>query len=291
MTALLIRGMRGLGDNLFQRALLHAVPGVYLDTPWPELYADMDVRCVRADTTLRTQRENVQRSAYAWHATPAKVRALRIGYGSAELARGSIVEALRRQLAAAEVQTVPRYSLPEVPAWPCAPELRIAVVRPVTVRSEWRNEARNPRAEYMAEAASELQRRGYHVVSVAHLVEGQEWAVGPLPPADTVLHRGELDVVQLMSLLRRAQVAVGGVGWLLPMAVSAGTPLYVIQGGHGGHNAPGVVTDPSMDLSRVGWARPDRYCGCTSMLHACDKTISGFADGFSRWLEASHLAG
>ena len=39
---MIVRGMKGLGDNIYQRAFVKRLPGpVYLETPWPELYEDL----------------------------------------------------------------------------------------------------------------------------------------------------------------------------------------------------------------------------------------------------------
>lgn len=43
----LVQGMHGLGDGIYQRAFLRNLPGAYVETPWPELYADLDVKPVR----------------------------------------------------------------------------------------------------------------------------------------------------------------------------------------------------------------------------------------------------
>lgn len=45
-----IRGMLGLGDNIYARAFVKKHLGAYLETPWPQLYADIDVKCVRPST-------------------------------------------------------------------------------------------------------------------------------------------------------------------------------------------------------------------------------------------------
>jgi hypothetical protein len=40
-----------------------------------------------------------------------------------------------------------------------------------------------------------------------------------------------------------------------------------------------------MDLSRVGFVFPDRFCRCTNMRHACNKHISNFDEKFGAWLD------
>jgi hypothetical protein len=162
-------------------------------------------------------------------------------------------------------------------------------VRPVTVRSEWKNEARNPRPEYVAEIAAELMAT-HTVVAVADLEAGQEWLVGELPPAHHYFVRGELKVRELLALVRAADVVVGGVGWIVPAGLALHVNTFVVLGGHGGHNAPNKITDPRLDLSRIGFAMPSRFCKCTNMLHACDKTISDPIGQFQRWWSSSLTA-
>jgi len=283
---LLIRGMYGLGDNIYQRAFLRHLPGAYLVTTWPELYADLDVRCVRGETTLRTQAKNLAISKARWHLPPPASREVRVGYGHAQLSRGSIVDAMHAVLG---VQ--PDFDLPDFSyAAPALPR-HYAIVRPVTIRREWRNDARAPQASYVAAAARILRARGYYVVSVADLAPGEEWLMAPAPEADHVLHDGQWPVSTLLAAIAGAAVVVGGVGWIVPAAIAAGVPAWIIQGGNGAHNAPDRLVSPRMDLSRIGWAMPDRYCRCSSAQHRCNKVISGHDEKFSRWLDGQGLLG
>lgn len=287
---IVVRGMRGLGDNIYQRAFLRNMDAeVYLDTPWPQLYRDLPhVRCLRAETQLRTQARNVVESDYAWVDAPRKAPELRVSYTPADLQRGSIVSAMSRRFGIGR----PSFELPDYETSPIQADRPVAIVRPVTARREWLNTARNPRPEYVLQAAAELRRRGFYVVSVADLADGEEWLVGEAPPADLVLHRGELNVEQLLAAVQQAAVVVGGVGWIVPACIAAGTPLYVVLGGQLGHNAPERLTDPAlMDLSRVGWAWPRKPCGCVSKTHDCDKVIDDFDAKFSAWLDGQGLLG
>ncbi|MCK1684250.1 hypothetical protein IVA87_33910 [Bradyrhizobium sp. 147] len=275
--SLLIRGQWGLGDNIFARPIIRACVAkydVWLETPWPELFEDLPLRFVAAKRNLRTQMRNVARQSPArWSAPPHGIREIRLGYGHAELARGSIVAALERQVAAVGVRlSAPVWDLPALPASPIAAERPIALVRPVTVRGEWRNEARNPRPEYVAEIAQQLMQT-HHVVVAADLAAGHEWLEGELPPHHQAHLKGEFAVRELLGLVAAADVVVGGVGWIVPASIALGSAAFVILGGHGGHNAPNVITDPRMDLSRIAFATPREFCQCTSLLHRCDKTI------------------
>ncbi|MDS1619829.1 hypothetical protein [Escherichia coli] len=283
---LLIDGMLGLGDSVYQRAFVRHFPGAYIRTAWPEVYGGLGLHFVRSGTCLRTQHKNERRTPVRYVTPPDNARLLRIGYGAASLSRASIVENMRQQFGV----THPRFDLPSFSCPLPVPDdgRPLALIRPVTWRREWLNQSRSPDPQYVAQAARIL-RRDFFVVSVADLSDGEEWLVGECPEADLYLHHGELDVMQLLALTERAAVVVGGVGWIVPVAISYGTPLYVIQGGCGAHNAPHIITDRAMNLRRVGWAQPDRYCMCGSMTHACDKHISHFEQNFERWLHENVL--
>ncbi|HEX6941043.1 MAG TPA: hypothetical protein VF158_16620, partial [Longimicrobiales bacterium] len=161
----------------------------------------------------------------------------------------------------------------------------LAVIRPVTTRREWRNNARAPRPEYVAEAARMLRAEGYHVVAVADIEPPHEWLEGEMPEADLYRVKGELDTPQLLALVQNAAVVVGGVGWIVPAAIAARTPAVILGGGMGGHNAPELLIDPRMDASRIRWLIPDRYCRCRDRAHACPKTITDFDARFRAALD------
>lgn len=265
-----VRGMRGLGDNIYQRAFVRQLPGqVYVDTPWPELYQDLpNVRCLEPSTTLRTQAKNARRH-HDWAERPTSGRSLKVSYGA------GIFAGMRASLGVDPAAL----DLPDFGASPVAGAY--AVVRPVTVRREWRAESRNPRPEYVAEAAAELRARGLQVVSVADLAAGHEWALDPLPTADIRYHRGELPVERLLALIQGARLVVGGIGWLVPAALAAGVPAWIIAGGNGGYNAPELITPPGPHSVR--FALPDRFCRCRRRCTRCDKTITGHLDQFKEW--------
>ncbi|WGZ68773.1 hypothetical protein SSARUM2_001114 [Serratia sp. K-E0102] len=274
-----IRGMYGLGDSIYQRAFVRQFPGAYIRTPWPELYADLDVKFVKSNTLLRTQRKNEDRTWLRYVPEPTKAEVFSVFYGADELARGSIVDAMTLQFC----KVASQFDLPSYGPSPVISDKPIAVIRPATVRREWANPARNPDPKYINEASA-LLKKHFYVVSLADLEEGEEWLVGDAPAADLQLHAGELSVTQILALVEHAAVVVSGLGWALPAAICYKTPVFIIQGGCGGHNAPHIVTDPEMDLSRVGWAQPDNYCMCGQMDHACSKHITGFGQQFKDWL-------
>ena len=295
MKPVLIHGMWGLGDNIFARPFVRAAAKqyqVHLETPWPELYEDLDIRFVLGKRRLRTQLKNIARQRPERWFRPLPMREVKgVSYGGDLTTAASIVTALeQRWHSALQVAFDPAlFDLPDMGPPPLVSPRPIAVVRPVTVRTEWHNTARNPRPEYIAAIAAELMAT-HTVVAVADIEPGQEWAVGELPPAHHYWLFGELRVRQLLALVRDADVVVGGVGWIVPAGLALRTKTFVVLGGHGGHNAPEKITYPRHDSSRIGFAMPETYCLCTSMLHNCDKRIADPVAQFRRWSHSFRLA-
>lgn len=270
---MLIHGMRGLGDNIYQRAFIRQLGEVWLDTPWPELYRDLPVHCVTPNTGLRTQAKNIQRHP-VWAAEPLGMRVLKVAYG-----RAGIIPGMRQCFGVAPgVFDLPAPSASPVPG-------RYVVVRPVTVRAEWRADTRNPLPEYIALAAAEMRRHGYQVISVADLEPGKEWALEPLPQADISYHAGELSVEQLLALVQGAAAVIGGIGWIVPACIAAKVPAWIVCGGQGGFNAPELITAPCMDLSNITFAVPDAFCRCTQKQHNCDKRIPHYDQRLAAWAD------
>jgi hypothetical protein len=270
---MIIHSMKGLGDNLFQRPFIKALPKpVYLDTPWPEIYSDIPgVHFIRPQTTLRTQAKNIARHA-DWVMPPTRQPTRQIRYGAEGIISG---------MAACFGVAPGAFDLPPLP--PSPEQGRYVVVRPATVRSEWRADTRNPDPEYIYRGVWEARLRGYRVISVADLVEGQEWLVGPADyPADKRYHKGELPVEQLLSLVANASAVIGGIGWLVPAALAARVPAWIICGGQGGFNAPELICPAG---STITFAVPDNFCRCRLKQHNCDKRISDYDSKLAQWAD------
>jgi hypothetical protein len=273
-----INSMHGLGDNIFIRPFVRAqaaIRPVFLATPWPELFEDIpNIKFQYHISRLRTQAKNLARQATKnreWAGTlPFDTPRVQLGYGDVELrAMGSITKVIERKL--------PLNGFPYKLDLPRSMHARFktptALIRPVTTRKEWTNTARSPRPEYVYQIAERLMAT-HDVVLVADLKDKEEWIEGELPPHHRAYLRGELSVEALLRFVAEASVVVGGVGWIVPAAIAAGTPAFVINGGQALHNKKSVVTDPRMDLSKIYFAEPDNFCHCNQMRHAsCDKTI------------------
>ena len=288
----LVESMKGLGDNIFQRHIIKALTStgnrVWINTPWPELYYDLpNIQFLKRSTELRTQKKNLLKVPESVWSTshPGDCRMINLHYGARELKNGSIIKAMEAK--AGFKLNVTDFDLSSFGGLPGAVTSNgrpVAVVRPVTVRKEWNNPARNPLPEYVSECAEGLMKRGYWVISVADLEAGKEWLLGDDPPCHQKFHNGELGIVELMGLIEDAAMVVGGVGWIVPACIALKTPLFCILGGQGGHNAPGVITDRRMNLSRIRFATPDNFCRCVSMTHFCNKKITNLQYSFTRFL-------
>ena len=271
---MLIRGMYGFGDSIYQRAFLREYSeDVYLRTAWPQLYCDLPhVLPVRPATHLRTQMKNVRKQdASIWHDAPLGLGSKRIQYhaGAFSLRHNSILKAMEHHFG-----VTPRiFDLPDYGVHDASEPY--VVVRPSTIRLEWCNPARNPGDGYIREAAAIARDYGFKILSIADLVDGVEWA-DELPVCDYDYTHGELDMEDLVELVRGASLVIGGVGWIVPAAIATGTPLIVILGGQGGYNAPEKITAPPMDVSRTRWIYPDTFSMSFGKRDRCDKTITNF---------------
>lgn len=269
---MIIHSMKGLGDNIYQRAFLKNMPGtIYLDTPWPELVADLPhVQCVKPQTNLRTQAKNIARHS-TWEVPSPRQPARHIRYGTEGIIRGMT----------ASFGVMPgAFDLPPLP--PSPEKGKYVVVRPATVRSEWRADTRNPDPWYIQWASVQAHSRGYRVISVADLEVGKEWIVGNAPMASKYYHKGELPVEQLLSLVANAAAVIGGIGWLVPAALSAKVPAWIICGGQGGFNAPELICPAE---STITFAVPDNFCRCKLKQHNCDKRISNYDSKLATWAD------
>jgi hypothetical protein len=280
-----IVGMQGLGDNIFQRNFIHTLSRqyeIYLETSWPEFYADLPIKPVKPTTRLRTQLKNVNRARVQWWPKPVVHRKnfKTISYVQALRSGRSIISGMEHAFGIELDPTL--FDLPTLPPCPIDVDRPIAFVRPVTIRHEWYNDSRGPKPEYIAQVIEAL-RPTHHIVCVADIVDGVEWCVGAPPNGNTNFLRGELPAMQMLALLGASDIVVGGVGFIIPAAIALKKQCFVILGGMGGHNAPRVVTDPRLDCSRIGFATPKDFCQCTNMRHNCSKDIPDLMQQFGNF--------
>lgn len=272
-----VSGMQGLGDNIYIRAFVKTLVDQGHDltvvTPWPDLFKDLPrVKFQRPHSRLRTQVKNMQRvRADRWNTETVFDKRFNVAYAAAS----NISNDFTRQFRCLPTWGLPRFKGPSV-------DKPYIVVRPATLRKEWFASSRNPKPEYIASVVGWLSDR-FNIVSVADLQTGEEWAEGELPFADIRYHKGELSMSQMLGLCQNAAGVVGGVGWIVPFAVSCNVPTFVVCGGAGGYNAPEKLVNGTVDSSNIVFAVPDNYCECTDMTHDCDKTITDLRGFFDDW--------
>lgn len=278
---LLLSMMGGLGDGIYQRPLVRHLlsgrgAGVYGKTPYPELYEDLPAfRPVEWRGSLRCQAKNMARFN-RWSNPPEPYDRARVIYKLRDIRR-SIVEEMEVEARAAIARFV--FDLPDFGP-PPVKAARFALVRPVSIRTEWPATARNPRPEYVQAAALELKRQGFRVVCVADIDGDAELLDGEMPEADDYFVHGEFTPRQLLALVKHASVVVGPVGWIVPAALAYRTPAVIIGGGLGAHNAPELLVDRRMDASRFRLLLPRPYCRCRDHRHSCPKRIPDFDQQF-----------
>lgn len=276
--------MKGLGDNIYQRGYISTLCErediVFIDTSWPQLFQDLDnVKFVETDTSLRTQKKNIERYRdLEYHRPSRKATKITASYTSI----GNIFSCLSQRYGVRPtVLNLPSFNYEFQSSKP------IALVRPATVRKEWSAPSRNPDPEYLVEAVKELKLRGYLVVSIADLKAGEEWVVGPEYNADIEYHGGELKLEEALALLEQSDLAVGPIGWLLPAASAYQTPAWIIAGGNGAFEHPDRLTHRDyMWLDKLEVVLPDNFCMCKDREHNCDKQITGHLDKFRAFLDS-----
>lgn len=295
-----LRGMYGLGDTIYMRAVVaeaikqNPAQLYSVMTPWPQIWLGLTAT-QRSGTTLRMQKRNEDASAHLYAPPPPRSsfnRRLHIGYGGEDFkGNRSMLDKLAQQIGVALPESVSvGWTVPE--EWKCRPNAEticrddpeatdaqraeiasrpLAFVRPPTVRKEWEAPARNPdQAAFFAMVCSLMNT--HHVVSVASIEEKKEWLVGEIP-AHTRFEHGELDFQNMMGLLAASDVALGGVGFLLPALQTVQTRGVILAGGALMGNGPTAVMDNRMDWTRVKMILPDEgeQCWCTQYRHNCKR--------------------
>lgn len=260
---------------------------IWLETSWPELYADipsLHFVVPAVNGKLRTQTKNVARAKVKWEQRPPRpARTIRNTYVVAFQNHKSIIWGMEQSF---QLQLDPAdFDLPPLPPPPVVTDKPIAFVRPVTERREWLNSARNPRPEYIAQIVEQL-RPTHHIVIVADVLDGAEWFVSRPPRGDSEFLRGELRVMDMLALLGASDLVIGPVGFIVPASTALKRDCFVILGGQGGHNSPERILDKRLDCSRITFATPREFCGCTSMRHDCNKEIPNLMDSFAAFLAA-----
>ena len=286
-----IRCMYGIGDALYTRPFLKYFAkkhSIYLDTALPEVFEDLPIKTVKpARMPLRTQGKNVEKAKYHMQEAPNMPKQ-HIHYGP-NLQTSNIIDIIKSGFEACFDEKMPteeiKMELDFIKPIKESTKRPIAVVKPVTERKEWHNKARSPIPEYI-ETISEKLMEKYYVISLADLKEGEEWLCQKRTYANKRYHKGEVSILEMISICAGADLVVGGVGNTVPIAMSCGKKALVVCGGHGGYNHPERINNPYQDCSNLTYMIPDNYHCCTDMqCTKCDKIISDFEIKLNLFLE------
>lgn len=284
MPSILLRGHHGLGDCIHQRAIVRQLVAagndIWIETPWPSVYWDMNVRTVRKPSALRTQAKNLTREAdrFSNEPVPRDAKVIQLRYSGDGVRRtGSVLAAMGHS---GFDPTTADFRLPVPYEWKEAalaalyfaghrPEKPIMLYRPLVERVEFASGAlRNPDPASYATLFKSIRSK-YFVVSVADLEPDKEWIVGERIEADARFHRGELSFEALAGLAFLANLVFCAPGFATVLAQAVETPCVTVFGGYERGNSFSAGASPYLAIE------PQEACDCFngSCPKRCAKTI------------------
>jgi ADP-heptose:LPS heptosyltransferase len=290
-----IKTYEGIGDCLYTRPfikILAKTNQIYIDTVLPKLFSDIpNVKFIKHEAaTYRTQQKQLLNDDTKYVNLPKKIdKYYEPQYGGKELMSDSIISTFYRQLQIPFSEKLD-WSLPDfsdkfnllIPT-----DKKIAIIRPHTIRKEWEVSTRGANPNYIAWCCKILNEAGYFTIAIADLQKGEEvLADGVDVPAQLKLYKGELGIYGTLELIKRADLVVGGSGFIIPACASAQTPLFLILGGRLAYDGISKTLHPSMDLNKIHYANPANPCKCTLNKHDCDKRIYDLDVKFFDFLRA-----
>lgn len=285
MPSILLRGHHGLGDNLHQRAivrqLIAAGNDVWIETPWPSVYHDLPVHCIRKESPLRTQAKNLEREANRFSTTPvpgdAWVIQLRYDVHSVRAA-GSVLGGISCPGFDASAAD---FRLPVLEGWQktaidtlrkhgFVPARPIMFFRPLVARTEFMSSVQRNPDEFAYRKLFESIRDRYFVVSIADLEPGKEWLIGDELDADVKFHRGELTFETLAGLAYISDLVLCAPGFATVLARAVETPCATVFGGY----ERGYSFSAGARWSSYLAIEPIEPCDCFDRGHHCRKDIN-----------------
>jgi ADP-heptose:LPS heptosyltransferase len=251
---------------------------VYVQTPWPQLYWDLPVKCVKVNSHLRTQRANVAKQS-GWFYPTHNATKKELNYNVRGFMENvSVLEQFNR------IQEINAFELtfPVKDEWAFDVPDKFAVVHYPTLRKEWLNSARNCKVEYIQQCVDWLKREGYTIISIAHIKDGQEWFVQEPSGCDIEFHHGEISIEQVAWLLSRSEIAISPVGFVLPLGWAVGCKTFIIYGGSTG---PRILSDDRFKQDNLCNVLPEPFCECHRKEHSCNKEVEHLEEKLFSFLE------
>lgn len=292
---ILVISMQGLGDAFASRptiaALIRKHGDVALATPYPEVFADLPLKIVtrHPDAVIRCARRNQEESKGYFNPYFEGVyeRTIQLRY----LLEPGCKDIPTQIAESAGVLDEVRWddffmgdghsSGAIVRAFGQLHGGPLAVFRIPTIRTEYRNEARNPAPGLVAAAVDEIGGDFIHLndFSTNENYESNDdlWILASrvheirnakVANADF----GQLSLPSMLDLVARARCVVTPVGWMCWAALAYQTPVLMIWGGYA---SPDTILGPirqHVDLN-AKLVVPDAECWCFNPSHECAKSI------------------
>lgn len=286
-----VRPMHGIGDTLYgrpivRRLLENAAQEVAVATPWPELYWDMAPSGLRflnpGWTALRTQDENTAKQPMDLWAEPEGFYNYRLKYTTKELIAGKTPIQCYEKCTGLTISDFPGFfELPIKQEWfaqaipvlmsAANQHLRVAVVRPPTLRKEWMCPSRNPSPAAWNAIMERIDDEYDLILNVGYLATGEE----EVSPDITIVGNtdylyGGLSIGTIAAICSMADLVVVPVCVMLPLVYAVGATALVV---YGGMHGPTRLIDPRMRTGKVTSLAPKPFCECGRKTHDCYKHI------------------
>lgn len=299
-----VRTMIGLGDAFAARPTIAALTrkhggdqDIVIETPWPEVFWDIvvgdTVRFLKPrNLNIRCAQRNVEETRVAWLDE------------NSDLYRDQLGAAKRIQLSYSlhpGCKSIPEQiaeSAGVKPEWrdlffknSCSEgslclcnchenRSSLAVFRIPTIRTEYRNPARNPAPGLVAAAVDEI---GGDWISLNDLNGNERHLEDESFPKRRPAHSefGQLSIPTCLDLVSRARCVVTPISWMAWAALAYGTPTLCVWGGYCDEN---TIFGPLLRLAtEFHIVAPDKMCRCFNPTHDCAKSIP-----IERVKEAAH---
>jgi hypothetical protein len=289
-----IRGMYGIGDCIFQRAVIRELMKtrtVVLETYYSDMYDDLVANGLKlnivkdrgriADSANRSLNQKGMPPISAYRADQLKV-----SYTPQEILRcGSILAAMYDSVKL-RMPAQPDFSIPIKQEWINAwqsflrergivTDKPIAVYRPICLNTAWTAPARAPDPIIYSTLFQTIKNK-FFWVSIADLKDEKrtnkkEWIVGKHEKVDLHLEGGELDFKTLCGLFASSSMIYSNPGFVPVLAQALGTPVIVVYGANESFRTTNAV---GKHLAKTLPIELDKPCEHHAQTCACLKTIT-----------------
>lgn len=270
---LLVRTMLGIGDAFAARPTIAALmrkESLVIETPWPEVFADMagiSTRFVKPkNVNIRCANRNIQESELFLEDPVAEpMKRIQLSY---HLHPGC--ESIPEQIAesAGVLEGMEWDSFFMQPTVHTRIKSPLGVFRIPTIRTEYRNVARNPAPGLVAAAVDEIGGDWIHLNDLRFGESLSDPMNENWPKGSVEACGGQFSFPSMLDLVSRARCVVTPVSWMAWAALAYQVPHLIIWGGYAG---PETILGPMGNGANI--TLPDPGCKCFDPSHQCAKSI------------------